>query len=201
MDSPEPAMGIENTSMAPDTPQTAPTAPTAATTPPVSSPRDFMNTIQIREQSQQKTRIRAVLPSKVIWNGSPDTFEEYQDHIQGHSTQTGAGYLFLAEFQQAYLRDGVDCIHQFPYETRAQFLRDIMTLYGALQTSCRRGVAKALLREHHDTQDGLKAWIALVKKYKADGDPMVRIQKLEMTISVTYHRHFRGGSRRMGPVL
>ena len=43
-------------------------------------------------------------------------------------------------------------------------IKDIKVLYGALLSACHVGVAKATLAKYSKTQDGIRVWIAMVKK-------------------------------------
>jgi hypothetical protein len=41
---------------------------------------------------------RQVLPSRVIWDGNIDRFEEFRNKVDGHYGHIGAGYLFDSDF-------------------------------------------------------------------------------------------------------
>ena len=63
-------------------------------------PSTFMKMIKARNYaaSAAKDERSQVLPSRVIWDGSLDHFEEFRNKVEGHYGQVGAGYLFDSEF-------------------------------------------------------------------------------------------------------
>ena len=124
----------------------------------------------------QKDEKRAVLPARVTFDGAFDKFEEFRHKIQGHFSQTGAAYLFARSFQKAYLKDGPACHINFldDVHSESQVVKDIKVLYGALLSACHVGVAKATLAKYSKTQDGIRVWITMVKKYSASGNKNTR---------------------------
>ena len=142
-----------------------------------------------------KDEKRQVLPARVIWEGDLSLFEDFRNRVEGHYAQTGAGYLFSEDFQSAYLKDGSSCYVDFIDEvhSESQVKKDVKALYGALTCACQAGVGRTVLLEYRKTQDGLRAWHKLVKKYEADGNKNIRIKKLEEIISINFHRRYKGG--------
>ena len=83
-----------------------------------------------------------MIPSRVIWDGNLDHFEEFRNKVEGHYGQIGAGYLFDMDFQKAYLEKGVDCFVDFLDEVHSasQIKKYLRALYGALLSACQSGV-------------------------------------------------------------
>jgi hypothetical protein len=71
-------------------------------------PSTFMNMIKSRTHaaSSAKDERHQVLPSRVIWDGSLDQFEELKNKVEGHHGKMGAVYPFDSDFQEAYLEKG-----------------------------------------------------------------------------------------------
>ena len=69
------------------------------------NPSGFMKMIRARTDAalSAKDEKRQVLPSRVIWDGNLDCFEEFRNKVEGHYGQIGASYLFDMDFQEAYL--------------------------------------------------------------------------------------------------
>ena len=65
-------------------------------------------------------------------------------------------------------------------------ITDIAALYEALKAACKRGVGKSILKRYSNTQDGLKAWLTMVKEYEGGGDKESRLDLLENIISTPY---------------
>jgi hypothetical protein len=76
-----------------------------------------------------------VLPSKVIWDGTIDSFEVFRNNIEDHYGQIGADYLFDSIFQEAYLYLErvvdyyVDFLDEVSYAS--QIKKDARALHGA----------------------------------------------------------------------
>ena len=115
---------------------------------------------------------RLVLPKEITWNGDLETYQEFKDSLIGHYIQSGAGYLFDKDFQKQYLELGLDCHLNFPEElsNSYQLKKEIQSLYGALKSSCKKGIGSVVLLNHKDSQDGIKAWLEMEEKFDADGD-------------------------------
>ena len=131
----------------------------------------------------------------MTFDGAFDKFEEFRHKIQGHFSQTGAAYLFAQSFQKAYLKDETACYINFLDDVHyeSQVVKDVEVLYGALLSACHVGVAKATLAKYSKTQDGIRVWIAMSKKYSASGNKNTRIMQLENMIATPFHRHYKGG--------
>jgi len=138
---------------------------------------------------------RTPLPARYTWNGDLATFDEFQEQVEGHYGQVGAGYLFMEDFQERYMLNGISCWIDFKsfVSSEQQAKRDICALYGALRSACKNGIGKSMLVPFKKEQDGIKAWRSLVKKYEGEGNTEVRIEKLEHIISVPYTRSYKGG--------
>ena len=72
-------------------------------------------------------------------------------------------------------------------------ITDIAALYGVLKDACKRGVGKSILKRYSNAQDGLKAWLTMVKKYEGGGDKESRLDLLENIISNSYTKNYEGG--------
>ena len=138
---------------------------------------------------------RSVLAREITWDGNLDTFSDLKDALIGHYMQVGAGYLFDSEFHEAYKTLGKDCYIHFPDDVTSlqQLKKDIQSLYGALKSSCRRGVGAVILMNHETSRDGLAAWIEMLAKFDADGDKDTRIMRLEDKLSTPYTKRYKGG--------
>ena len=64
-----------------------------------------------------------------------------------------------------------------------QVVKDVEALYGALQTSCQRGVAKSILLKYADESNGVATWQELIEKFGDGGDKESRIDKLETVVN------------------
>jgi hypothetical protein len=100
-----------------------------------------------------------VLPSKVIWDGTIDSFEVFRNNVEGHYGQIGAGYLFDSSFQEAYFEGGVHCYVDFLDEvpSASQIKKDDRALYGALLSAFQSGVGRRILMENKDKQDIIRS--------------------------------------------
>jgi hypothetical protein len=133
--------------------------------------------------------------SGIIWDGTIDHFEVFRNNVEGHYGQIGAGYLFDSSFQEAYLDRGVDCYADFLDEvpSASQIKKDTRTIYCALPSACQSGVARRILMENRDKQDGIRSWLQLVQQYETDGNSNFRIKILESVINTVFNRNYRGG--------
>jgi hypothetical protein len=130
-----------------------------------------------------------VLHSKVIWDGTIDSFEVFRNNVEGNYGQIDAGYLFDSCFQKAYLERGVDCYVDFLDEvpSASQIKNDAGALYGELFSACQSGVGCRILMENRNKQDGIRSWCQLVQQYETDGNKYVRISKKESSNSQCNH--------------
>ena len=62
-------------------------------------------------------------------------------------------------------------------------IKDVEALYGALQTSCQRGVAKSILLKYADKSNGVAAWQELIEEIGNRGDKESRIAKLKTVVN------------------
>ncbi len=150
---------------------------------------------QLKLTASGKDISRAVLPTRVMWDGDLGTFESFQNKVEGHYGQTGAGYLFDSEFVESYEKHGIECYKYFlnDVKTPSQVKKDSRALFGALRSACDQGNGKATITRFKKTQDGILAWKEMVQRFEADGDPNIRITRLEKVISMEYSRHYPGG--------
>ena len=74
-------------------------------------------------------------------------------------------------------------------------IKDVEALYGALQTSCQRGVAKSILLKYADESNGVAAWKELIEEFGNGGDKKSRIAKLETLVNTQYTKSYKGGLR------
>ena len=132
-----------------------------------------------------KDEMRQIIPSRVIWDGNLDRFEEFRNKVEGNYGQIGAGYLFDMDFQKAYLEKGVDCFVDFLGEVHSasQIKKDVRALYGALLSACQSGVGRRILMESRGKEDGIRSWWQLIKQHETDGNKTVRIKNLEVVIN------------------
>ena len=68
-------------------------------------------------------------------------------------------------------------------------------LYGALQTSCQREVAKSILLKYADESNGVAVWQELIEEFGNGGDKESRIAKLETVVNNQYTKSYKGGLR------
>jgi hypothetical protein len=69
-----------------------------------------------------------------------------------------------------------------------QMMRD--ALYCVLLSACQGGLARSILMENRNKQDGIRSWYQLVNQYERDDNR----QKLENVITTVFHRHYKGGA-------
>jgi hypothetical protein len=102
---------------------------------------------------------RQVLPSKVIWDGTIDRFEVFRNNFEGQYEQIGAGYLYYASVQEAYLESAVDCHVYFLDEvpSASQIKKDARALYGALLSACQIGAERRILMENRHKQGCIRS--------------------------------------------
>jgi hypothetical protein len=111
---------------------------------------------------------RQLLPSKVILDGTIDSFLVFRNNVEGYYGQIGAGHLFDSSFQKAYLYLEraigcyVDFLDEFP--SFSQIKKVTRTLYGALLSACLNGVRCRI--KNRDKQDGICSWCQLVQQYE-----------------------------------
>ena len=78
--------------------------------------------------------------------GDLDKFDDFRSSVKGHHRQQQASYLFNKEFMRQYNIIGAEWYRHFlGLISATQESRDVETLYGDLQTACKREVAKKIL--------------------------------------------------------
>ena len=107
----------------------------------------FMKGLDPRLRKTEKDDKRSVLPARYEWLGAIEDFEAFQNKVEGHYGQCGAGYLFDPAFQEAYVRDGPSCYVEFLEDvaSASQIKKDVRVLYGALKSACHVGVGRTIL--------------------------------------------------------
>jgi hypothetical protein len=75
-----------------------------------------------------------VVPTKVIWDGTTDSFEVIRNNVEGNFGQIAASYLLDSSSHEAYLERGIDYYFDFLDEvpSASQINKNKHTLYGAL---------------------------------------------------------------------
>ena len=101
--------------------------------------------------------------------------------------------MFAEDFQEEYLRTGINGFDENNDVTRKQFIRDIHALFGAIQCSIKTGIGLKEIVTHSATQDGLKVWIALVKQYDQGGSKDIKIARMESIVSTPFFKNYKGG--------
>jgi hypothetical protein len=109
---------------------------------------------------------------KVSWNGLSSTFMNFQQAVEGHLLQVGAGYLTQSTFLGIYKQTGAECfksdlfykMYKIPV---AQALYDRSYLYGILVSATSNMLHKTIIK-YKEEQDGILAWDEL----KADFDAL-----------------------------
>ena len=120
-------------------------------------------------------------------------FKEYEEAVEGHLHQVGAGYLVNTKFQHFYLEHGMNAVNYYteagyPPMMKAQLNYDIKHLYGILISSANNH-ASAELSEHKSNHDGLSAWIKIVHKWQYGGSKDNRIKELEEKTKISFLHH------------
>ena len=131
-------------------------------------------------------------------------FEKFVDKFQGHvAQQQHMGYILnegvaalwtLHGDPQVVLRIGMaQKIHQsLHYISHAQFLSDVVWLFGALQQSI-TGRGRQLIRRYEHTQDGIIVWKALLDTYRYDGHVDNYLANQQKVLTRKFHAKYPGG--------
>ena len=175
------------------TPDGTPVFSTPALTPEQKQAIQYMNTIRALTPDVKEIK-RSSLPASVKFSGDRTKFDEFRNAVEGHYRQQQASYLFDKEFVEMYTEFGPDCYIRFPGVTSAiQVKRDVEALYGAIQTSCYKGIAKSILLRYKDGSNGVAAWRDIVEEFGNDGDTESRLDKLEKIVNTQFTRSYKGG--------
>jgi hypothetical protein len=142
-----------------------------------------------------KIQKRSVASQDISWNGKPEKFPELKEQVEGHFIQALMGHCVHPDFVEAYLKKGGEVLDQFPEFnlTEEQLRSDNRVMFGALKSIFRQGQVKRHLRSNEKSQDGMRAWSAIVYEFDMGGDRAVLIEKYETQLSVKYHRDYQGG--------
>ena len=88
---------------------------------------------------------------------------------------------------------GPSCYVNFDSLTSAsQAKKDVAALYGALQSSCKKGSVKSILPKYKATRNGVAAWQEMIDTFENDGDQEARISKLEVTLNTHFSKQNKG---------
>ena len=136
-----------------------------------------------------KLQKRSVVSQDISWNGKPEKFPELKERVEGHFIQALMGHCVHPDFVQTYLEKEGEVIDEFPEFdlTEEQLRSDNRVMFGALKSIFRQGQVKRHLRSNEKTQDGMRAWSAIVQ------DRAVLIEQYETLLAVKYHRDYQGG--------
>ena len=96
------------------------------------------------------------------------------------------GYLNKKYVQETYVEYGIDMVHEISFYnaykiTPSQFEHDIEFFYGFL-TSATKKIKSAHILKHIESQDGLLAWIGMLKQYDHHGSAKLRSEELKIKI-------------------
>ena len=101
------------------------------------------------------------VPFRAHWDGDMATFHDFSKHINSHFLSNKGSYLFHQPLIQAYLKDGLDCIENFPQapSNQDQVQQDLASLYGSILAACSGSTADCQLLEHEASMDGIHLWL------------------------------------------
>ncbi len=105
------------------------------------------------------------------------------------------GHCVHQDFISTYLRKGGAVLDDFPefMLDEEQLRSDNRVMFGALKSIFRLGQAKRHIRVQDKSQDGMRAWAAIVQEFDMGGDKSVLIEKHETQVSLKFSRHYQGG--------
>ena len=127
-----------------------------------------------KETTKMEIMKRAVMLPNIKWK-DPSQFDSFKTKLTGHFRQCHAGYLFDERFQGLYKEYGLAAVDHWcvepglPQLSRLQFKLDLESLMGALQSAIVASYGKLEVMKYENTQDGLSAWLEIVKKIGKGG--------------------------------
>ncbi len=172
--------------------------PVSSSPPSTLTPRDkeiieYMQKIKALTPDSKDVK-RASLPSSCKFTGDTTKFEEFRNTVEGHYRQQQASYLFNKDFVKAYTEHGSACYVMFEgISSPGQVRKDVEALYGAIQQSCQKGMAKTILLKYADTSNGVAAWQDICKEFDHSGDPKTKASELEIVVSTPFSNNYKGG--------
>ena len=148
---------------------------------------------------------RSPLPTSVVWTGkSGKDFEKFIDKFTGHvAQQPHMGYLLHDMTAILWIKHGdpeivlrigmAKKVHtSMFYISQAQFLTDVVWLYGALQQAITsRG--RNIIRKFEHTQDGILAWKCLIDTHRYDGDVDIYLAEQQEILTRRFSAKYSGG--------
>jgi hypothetical protein len=131
----------------------------------------------------------------ISWNGKPEKFPGLKERDEGHFIQALMGHCVHTNFLKAYLVRGGELLNEFSnfMLTEEQLQSDNRVMFGALKSIFRQGQAKRHIRANEKNQDGMRAWVDIVREFDIGGNRDVLIEKYETQVSTTYHCDYTGG--------
>ena len=145
----------------------------------------------MKVEMNKPARARSIIPARIKWTGTRDTFDVYRREIEGFLNQAGVGYLIRRNFLHQYELKGAAYIEteNFYMEyliSLPQARMDRSYLYGILQTSVHNG-RNQFLTKHSSTGDGIAVWIDYLKTYVNKGSNQLQVEELERQLSVPFN--------------
>ena len=135
---------------------------------------NWWKTINTITQSVPPAKVvkRTPLSSKIVWRGNLSAFKDCKKSITGHFRQLGTGCLFNPKFWALHQEHGEDVMEHWTDKsiTKEQFLSNNETFFGAIEASCRSAEGEKELNKFQNTQDGIKAWIAILNTCDKGGN-------------------------------
>ena len=155
------------------------------------------------EPHHKAAKQRSKLTEKIKWNGHNNTFQIFQNAIEGHLLQVSAGYVLEKEFLTHYARDPTKYHYEQSYlrssevwELTAQSCHQIRTdtqyLFGILVAACREIDNKIMIR-HSEDKNGIIAWMEMRKEYDYEGSKTLKIDDCTDVIYRTFKNDMTGG--------
>ena len=144
-----------------------------------------------------RPKARPKIGEKAVWDGHFDSFNAYEQLIDGHLLQVGAHYVADAKFLKAYQKEGEE------YLTSIQFWEDYgisipqarydnTYVYGMLKSTNRK-VKSEILQSHEGDQDGFLAWKEFKDRYQYNGSKRLESVRLEKLARSEYEPGYKGG--------
>ena len=175
------------------TPDGKPVTSAYLLTPSQRQALEYMKQIRALTPDTKEVK-RASLPASVKFHGDISKFDEFWNAVEGHYRQQQASYLFDNNFVEMFAKYGADCYINVSGITSAnQIIRDVEALYGAIQTSCQKGVAKSILMKHQRDSNGVAAWQDMIEEFGSDGDKESRLDSLEKLVNTPFSKSYKGG--------
>ena len=102
--------------------------------------------------------------------------------------------MFDKGFVEQYTKYGPGSYVDFDGITSAnQTKKDVTSLYGALQSFCKKGSVKSILLKYNTTRNELAVWEDVIDTFGNDGDQEARISKLEVVLNTHFSKQYKVG--------